>query len=466
MAPITTGDIAAGRLSSAALAGNFADLAPAPSRAAALLAADRCYLCYNAPCIQACPTSIDIPGFIRRIASDDLRGAAMDILTANPLGGICARACPTDILCEGACVHHHNDHHAVEIAALQRYATDWVFDQQARLFERAADTGHRVAILGSGPAGLACAHGLACAGHRVTIYEPLEKPGGLNEYGIAAYKVNGFAPREIEWLLSVGGIEIVHGVGLGMGLSLAGLRRDFDAVFLAIGLGGVNLLNLEGDDLPGVSNAVDFIAGLRQSSSLASVPVGRRVVVIGGGNTAIDAAVQSRKLGAESVTLAYRRDADAMGATAREQAFAREQGVQLLFWAQPLRFLAEDGVLAGVEFEHTGLDDHGRLAGKGERFVLPADVALKAVGQVMSIEGLETDNEQPGPRLRERRRADGHGMQVRDSRIIVDDNYATSLAGVWAGGDCVAGKTVLTVQAAEDGKRAAQAIDRVLMGRP
>ena len=160
------------------------------------------------------------------------------------------------------------------------------------------------------------------------------------------------------------------------------------------------------------------------------------------------------------------RNADAMAATAREQAFAREQGVQLLFWAQPLRFLAEDGVLAGVEFEHTGLDDHGRLAGKGERFVLPADVALKAVGQVMSIEGLETDNEQPGPRLRERRRADGHGMQVRDSRIIVDDNYATSLAGVWAGGDCVAGKTVLTVQAAEDGKRAAQAIDRVLMGRP
>jgi len=287
-------DIAAGRLTAPELACNFADVAPLLDRQAALAAAQRCYYCYDAPCIAACPTGIDIPSFIKRISTGNLRGAAMDILEANPLGGMCARVCPTEILCEGACVRHHDDHRAVEIGALQRVATDWVYEQQVPLFERAPDTGRRIAVLGSGPAGLACAHGLARRGHVVSIFEPLEKPGGLNEYGIAAYKVPGFAPREIEWLLSVGGIDIVHGKGLGSGLSLAELRNDFDAVFLAIGLGGVNALALEGEHLHGVRNAVDFIAGLRQSSDLSSLPIGRRVVVIGGGNTAIDAAVQSR----------------------------------------------------------------------------------------------------------------------------------------------------------------------------
>ena len=448
MARKDIGDIAAGRLSDKALACNFADVAPLLDRQAALLAAERCYYCYDAPCIAACPTGIDIPSFIKRIGTGNLRGAALDILEANPLGGMCARVCPTEILCEGACVRNDDDHRAVEIGALQRYATDWVFDGQVVLFQRAPGTDRRIAVLGSGPAGLACAHGLARMGHRVTIFEPLEKPGGLNEYGIAAYKVPGFAPREIEWLLSIGGIEIVHGKGLGNGLSLANLRDDFDAVFLAIGLGGVNALKLEGEHVHGVRNAVDFIAELRQSADLSALPVGRRVVVIGGGNTAIDAAVQSKKLGAESVTLVYRRGADAMSATVDEQAFAKSEGVNIIHWAQPKRFVAETGVLAGVEFEHTQMGADGRLAGSGEYFTLAADMALKAIGQVMLDIGLDDGN--------------GGSVQLRDGRIAVDGNYATSLPGVWAGGDCVAGKTDLTVQAAEDGKRAAQAIDRAL----
>lgn len=440
-------DIAAGRLTAPELACNFADVAPLLDRQAALAAAQRCYYCYDAPCIAACPTGIDIPSFIKRISTGNLRGAAMDILEANPLGGMCARVCPTEILCEGACVRHHDDHRAVEIGALQRVATDWVYEQQVPLFERAPDTGRRIAVLGSGPAGLACAHGLARRGHVVSIFEPLEKPGGLNEYGIAAYKVPGFAPREIEWLLSVGGIDIVHGKGLGSGLSLAELRNDFDAVFLAIGLGGVNALALEGEHLHGVRNAVDFIAGLRQSSDLSSLPIGRRVVVIGGGNTAIDAAVQSRKLGAESVTLVYRRGADAMSATVDEQVFAKSEGVNIIHWARPTRFIGEGSALAGVELECTRMEN-GRLTGSGELFTLAADTALKAIGQVMLDAGLEDGN--------------GGSVQLREGRIAVDAHYATSVAGIWAGGDCVAGKTDLTVQAAEDGKRAAQAIHRAL----
>lgn len=447
MARKDTGDIAAGRLSHEALACNFADVAPLLDPQAAQLAAQRCYYCYDAPCIAACPTGIDIPSFIKRIGSGNLRGAAMDILEANPLGGMCARVCPTEILCEGACVRHHDDHRPVEIGALQRVATDWVYEQQAPLFSREPDTGRRIAVLGSGPAGLACAHGLARRGHAVTIFEPLAKPGGLNEYGIAAYKVPGFAPREIEWLMSIGGIGIVHGKGLGSGLSLANLRNDYDAVFLAIGLGGVNALGMDGEHLHGVRNAVDFIAELRQSPDLSTLPVGRRVVVIGGGNTAIDAAVQSKKLGAESVSLVYRRGPESMSATVDEQAYAKAEGVTLIHWARPVRFVGQEGVLAGVEFEHTRMDN-GRLAGSGEYFTLAADMALKAIGQVMLDAGLDDGN--------------GGSVQLRDGRIAVDGNYATSLPGVWAGGDCVAGKTDLTVQAAEDGKRAAQAIHRAL----
>ena len=435
-------DIAAGRLSAAQLADNFADISPPLDRQAALVAAQRCLYCFDAPCIQACPTGIDIPSFIRRITTDNLRGAAQDILGANVFGGICSRVCPTEILCEGRCVRNRPGDEPVQIGALQRYATDWVFAADARLFERAAGTGRKVAVVGAGPAGLACAHALARAGHQVVVFDAREKSGGLNEYGIAAYKVLEFAAREIEWLLSIGGIELRQAQVLGRNVALADLRRDYDAVFLGLGLSGVNALGIEGENLSGVRNAVDFIAELRQSSDLSRLPVGRRVVVIGGGNTAIDASVQSRKLGAESVTLAYRRGAAQMSATFAEREFAQTQGVNLVEWARPRRIIGDHGRVSGVEFEYTRLDAQGRLAGTGELIDVPADLVLKAVGQALATPG--------------------EAPRIEDGRVVVDATYATSVAGVWAGGDCVATSVDLTVQAVEDGKRAARSIDAAL----
>lgn len=445
------GDIAPGRLGAEALARNFDDVAPPLGRPQALLEAQRCYYCYDAPCTTACPTGIDIPSFIRRITTGNLRGAATDILSANVFGGSCARVCPTEVLCEGACVRNRDGDRPVEIGALQRHATDWVYDEGVQLFERAPGSGRQVAVVGAGPAGLSCAHALARRGHRVTVFESRPRPGGLNEYGIAAYKVPGFAQRELQWLLSIGGIELRHGRTLGRDLRLVALRREYDAVFLGLGLGGVNALGLDGEQLAGVRNAVDFIAELRQCPDLRQLPVGRRVVVIGGGNTAIDAAVQSRRLGAESVTLVYRRGPESMSATAHEQAFARTEGVSIVCWARPQRFLARDGRLAGVEFEYTMQDAQGKLGGSGERFTLEADWALKAIGQVLVPDPLRDEAHE--------------SLALREGRIVVDERLATSVPGVWAGGDCVGGKLDLTVQAVEDGKRAALAIDAALSAR-
>jgi glutamate synthase (NADPH/NADH) small chain len=497
------GDIAAGRLSAETLARNFDDVAPPLDRQNALLEAQRCYYCYDAPCTNACPTGIDIPAFIRGITTDNLRGAALEILGENIFGGSCARVCPTEVLCEQACVRNLAEDKPVEIGALQRYATDWVYLENEPLFERAPDTGRRVAIVGAGPAGLSCAHALARRGHRVSVFEAKPKPGGLNEYGIAAYKVPGFAQREVEWLLSIGNIEIHHNTGLvggagapastrssaeaprghsGLpplphpGVTLAQLRRDYDAVFLAMGLSGVNALGLEGENLPGVRNAVDFIAELRQAPDLTRLPVGRRVVVIGGGNTAIDAAVQSRKLGAESVTLVYRRGPESMSATAHEQHFAQTEGVTIMHWVRPVRFIARDGVLGAIELEHTALDAGGKLVGS-DRFLLEADWALKAIGQTLDPSWSADGNPEPSfPRKREStlpsdsrlRGNDGScddgedAIELRNGRIAVDEHFATSLPGVWAGGDCVGVKLDLTVQAVEDGKRAAAAIHAAL----
>jgi glutamate synthase (NADPH/NADH) small chain len=444
-----TADISPGRLPADVLARNFDDVVAPLGRQAALVEANRCYYCFDAPCIQACPTGIDIPHFIRRIATEDQRGAAQTILSANILGGMCARVCPTEILCEGDCVRNVEGDKPIRIGALQRYATDWVYREQAQLFQRAPDTGRKVAVVGAGPAGLACAHALALQGHAVALFDGRPKPGGLNEYGIAAYKVPGFAQAEIDWLLSIGGIELRCGQRLGHEIDLDALRHEFDAVFLGLGLAGVNALGIEGEDLIGVHNAVDFIAELRQCEDLATLPVGRRVIVIGGGNTAIDAAVQSKRLGAEQVTLVYRRGAESMSATEHEQSFAKDEGVVIRHWAAPRRILGQDGKVSAVEFEHMRYADDGRLSPSGEGFSLLADVVLKAIGQTL----VATDA------------GDGEQLRLQSGRIVVDDHYRTSLDGVWAGGDCVASGQDLTVQAVEDGKRAAMAIDAALSGQ-
>jgi glutamate synthase (NADPH/NADH) small chain len=429
----STGDIASNRLSQEQLACEFSDVAPLLDATAAAAASSRCHYCYDAPCINACPTKIDIPSFIRKIGNGNLKGAAVDILSANPLGGMCARVCPTEILCEGACVRNHKDDKPVAIGALQRHATDWAMNRGEPLFTREADTGRHIAVVGAGPAGLACAHKLALSGHRVTVFDALPKPGGLNEYGIAAYKVvEDFAQREVEWLYSVGGIEVKNGVMLGRDVTLEALRKQHDAVFLAIGLAGVRALELEGETLQGVYNAVDFIEQVRQADDLACVPVGRRVVVIGGGNTAIDAAVQSRKLGAQTVTMAYRRGVETMGATWAEREFAQHNGVSIVTHARPVRLLNAGDQVTGVEFENP----------QGERFVIDADMVLKAIGQTLVADAIEAEL-----------------LTLDGSRIAVDSGGRTSLANVWAGGDCAAhGGIDLTVQAVQDGKLAAEAI--------
>lgn len=444
MARKELGDIAAARLDAGVLAANFGDVAPPLSRQQALIEASRCHFCYDAPCIQACPTSIDIPGFIRGISTDNLGGAAHKILDANIFGGQCARVCPTEILCEGECVRNGPEDKPVAIGALQRYATDWVYDSLQTLFTRAADTGKRIAVVGAGPAGFACAHALARQGHQVTVFEAREKSGGLNEYGIAAYKVVDFSAKEVAWLLSIGGIEVRHGQILGQNLKLDTLTETFDAVFLGIGLAAVNQLGLPGEDLAGVRNAVDFIAELRQAADKSAVPIGRRVVVIGGGNTAIDASVQSKRLGAEQVHLVYRRGANAMSATSAEQAFAKDEGVFVTHYAQPVAILGQNGQVSAVRFEHTRIDDAGRLAGTGEYFELAADLVLKAIGQTLAADSAAGLNRR------------------RDGRIDASVAGATSFSKVFAGGDCVGGKTDLTVQAVADGKAAAAAIHAFL----
>ncbi len=441
-------DVASGRLSPEALRENFSDIHPPLSRARALVEASRCYFCFDAPCIEACPTGIDIPSFIRKIATDNVRGAAMDILTENIFGGSCARVCPTEILCEGACVREAQEGKPVAIGQLQRYATDHLMAEERHPFTRAPATGKRIAVVGAGPAGLACAHRLAMLGHAVEVFEAKPKAGGLNEYGIAAYKlVDDFARREVDFILGIGGIALRTGKALGRDFTLAELRRDFDAVFLGLGLGGVRALGLEDEAVEGVLNAVDYIAELRQADDLSTLPVGRQVVVIGGGNTAIDIAVQTKRLGAEDVTIVYRRGPAEMSATGHEQAFAQTNGVRIRHWARPAGLSTRDGRVRGVTFERTRMNG-GRLEGTGETFSLPADQVFKAIGQTFVADPL---NE--GERAL---------LEIEGGRIAVDEDRRTSLTGVWAGGDAVAGGEDLTVSAVQDGKIAAQAIDRAL----
>ncbi|WP_410218611.1 NAD(P)-dependent oxidoreductase [Paracoccus sp. (in: a-proteobacteria)] len=434
-----------GRLTPPELAANFVDVAPPLDRHEARIAADRCYFCHDAPCITACPTSIDIPLFIRQIATGTADAAAMTIFHANILGGMCGRVCPTETLCEGACVRMEAEGQPVEIGALQRHATDGLMAQGGHPFRRAAPTGKRIAVVGAGPAGLACAHRLAAKGHDVVIFEARPKPGGLNEYGIASYKaVDGFAQAEVDWLLGIGGIELRHGQQLGQQITLAGLRAEFDAVFLGMGLGGVNALRAEGEDRRHVLDAVSFIRDLRQASDLTALPVGRDVVVIGGGMTAVDAAVQARLLGAENVTIVYRRPQDRMGASRHEQDHATAQGVRIICNAAPVS-VHGNGAVTEVEFAYTE-DGPSGLALTDNRFRLKADQVFRAIGQRLA--------------------GAPEGLDIVGGKIAVTGAGRTSLEEVWAGGDCALGGDDLTVTAVAQGRDAAEDIDARLTGRP
>ena len=439
--PMTPG-IVADRLSNEALAQNFADLHVPLEPHEVRVAADRCYFCYDAPCVTACPTDIDIPLFIRQISTDRSEAAAKTILDMNILGGMCARVCPTEVLCEQACVREVSEGKPVEIGRLQRHATDRLMAKNIHPFERAAATGKKVAVVGAGPAGLSCAHRLALKGIDVTIYDARSKAGGLNEYGIAAYKsTNDFAAKEVAWLLSIGGITIENNKTLGVDMTLDCLSSDFDAVFLSVGLGGVNALSMSSEDDTCMSDAVGFIETLRQTNDLASIPIGRNVVVIGGGMTAVDAAVQSKLLGAEQVTIAYRRGREAMSASRYEQDLAASHGVKLLFNVQPVTLETLEPSAALV-LEYTATKD-GRLTGTGETMRISADQVFSAIGQTLATDG---------------------GLALDGRKISVTGAGRTSRDRVWAGGDCASGGDDLTVTAVAEGRDAAMDIYVTLMG--
>ena len=442
-------DVRSGRLSSTDYADNFSDIHPPLDNHEALVEADRCYFCYDAPCMNACPTSIDIPMFIRQIQAGNPVGAAKTIFEENILGGMCARVCPTETLCEEVCVREVAEGKPVKIGLLQRYATDRFLERDLpHPFKRAAPTGKSVAVVGAGPAGLSCAHRLASLGHDVTLLDAREKAGGLNEFGIAAYKTtNDFAQDEVEFIMQVGGIALKQGQRLGRDVMLADLASRYDAVFLGLGLPGVNDLGLDGDDAEGCIDAVDYIARLRQTDDLSSLPVGRRIVVIGGGMTAIDIAMQTKLLGAEQVTVAYRRGEDNMNASAYEQELARTHGVVIRHWLQPKALVRDAaGAVTAITLEYTEMRGD-RLAGTGETMTLRTDQVFKAIGQTFDA----------GPLA-------GADLALEKGRIRADAERRTSNPKIWAGGDCVAGGEDLTVASVEDGKIAAMSIHKALMG--
>lgn len=437
-------DIKKNRLSEKEYSENFGEIHPPFNKHEALVEGDRCYYCYDAPCIDACPTGINIPLFIRQITSGNPEGAAKTIFDENILGGMSARVCPTETLCQEACVRNTGEDRPVKIGLLQRYATDTLMEAKEHPYKREKTNGKRIAIVGGGPAGLSCAHRLAMKGYSITIFDSKKKLGGLNEYGIAAYKsLENFAERETKFVLSIGGIEHKLNSTLGKDITLEELQNDYDAVFLGLGLSGVNHLRLEGENSEAIDDAVNYIEDLRQSQNLADLPVGRKVVVIGGGMTAIDMAVQIKKLGSEEVTIVYRRGQKDMSASIEEQQNAQNNGVLIRHWSKPSKLLINEKTVNGVEFEYTE-NKNGKLVSTGEKFSIKADMVFRAIGQTFesSIDNL--------PKLE-------------NGRILVDNNYKTSVSGIWAGGDCVKDGEDLTVSAVEAGKIAANSIHNELV---
>ena len=442
MSEVNTNGIVANRLPSEQVENNFVDLHPPLSEHEALIASDRCYFCYDAPCVTACPTEIDIPLFIRQIMTGTPQASGKTILTQNILGGMCARVCPTETLCEQACVREISEGKPVEIGRLQRYATDSIMELSHHPFERSAETGLKIAVIGAGPAGLACAHRLAMHGHKVTILDKNNKAGGLNEYGIAAYKsVDNFAQKEIDWLLEIGGIEIKSNCVLNENIFIDELKAEYNAVFLGVGLAGVNELSVPGNDKNNVLDAVKFIENLRQKEDKASIPIGRKIVVIGGGMTAVDAAVQSKLLGADDVSIVYRRERAKMGASKFEQDLANSKGVRIIENASPVEISGNEAA-SSIKFAYTK-STNGILEIQSEEFELEVDQVFKAIGQ--NIDSSLSD------------------LKLENGKIVIDEEGRTSIKGLWAGGDCALGGEDLTVTAVAQGRDAAESINNKLM---
>ena len=425
---------------------NFDDIHPPfESKEAALVEANRCLFCYDAPCMKSCPTSINVPKFIKQITTDNIKGSATTIFLANIFGGGCSRVCPVEKLCEGACVYNLMHEKPIAIAKLQRYATDDAIEEKWSLFERKPSTGKKVAVVGAGPAGLSCAHVLSREGVDVTVYEKEGKGGGLMTYGIAAYKVAPkFCSDEVDFITSLGGIDIKYNHELGKNLSLEQLQQQFDAVFLGIGVGLANQLNIPGENLEGVENAIDFIYNIRDKG-YPNVPVGDKVVVIGMGMTAIDAATQAKRLGATDVTMVYRRTETEKSCTQAELDIAMLDGCRIVWLAAPKEIIGVGGKVAALvcDVMTLGAPDHsGKPAPMptGEVITLEADMVIKATGQ------------KPFEEL-----VSYYGIENKNGRILLKENNTTTVSKIFAGGDCVnGGKEV--VDAVQAGKDSASAI--------
>jgi glutamate synthase (NADPH/NADH) small chain len=430
----------------------FPELKPPLTADAALAEANRCLYCFDAPCTRACPTHIDVPAFIKKISTGNLRGSARTILDANVLGASCARVCPTEVLCEGACVMDDVHERPIQIGRLQRYATDWALAHHVVPFTHGPRRRGRVAIVGGGPAGLACAAELLRLGYESRIFDAAPQPGGLNTSGVAEYKMtHDFALREVAWLVAAG-LHIESGVRIGRDRGWADLERRFDAVFLAVGMGKVARLGIPGDDLDGVVEAIGFIEQLKLHRAATHVP--RRVVVIGGGNTSIDCVTQARALGADEVTLVYRRSQAEMPAYAHEIELARAAGCRFLFQLSPLRIAGNrDSKVESILLQPMRLGDpdaSGRRRPEiapGEPVTVPCDLVIAATGQEAHAET------QAIP-----------GVRTEGGRILVDERtMQTSNPRYFAGGDCVSGGQEV-VNAVAEGKRAAASIAAHLEG--
>lgn len=432
------------RLSKEVLAEKFSDVHPPFEHAeGAIIEADRCINCYDAPCTKSCPTSIDVPLFIKQISSGNIKGSAKTIFTSNIMGGGCSKVCPVEKLCEGACVYNLLEEEPISIAKLQRYSTEKAIQAKWKLFERKPSNGKKVAVVGAGPAGLACAHALSLQGVDVTIFEKEEKGGGLMTYGVAAYKVTPeFCKDEVDYILSIGGIDVQYKKELGKDITLADLQKKYDSVFLGIGVGIARSLDIPGEDLDGVVDAISFIYDLR-TNDYSKIAVGDNVAVIGMGMTAIDAATQSKRLGAKEVTMIYRRTENEKPCTDVELDLAKLDGCSFIWLASPKEITGENGKVKKLVCNKMKLgepDASGRRApvDTGETFTMDVDMVIKAAGQIPFEELVSKSS-----------------VQNKSGKILINNKAETNLKGVFAGGDSVNGgkEVVDAVQAGKDGAK-------------